>query len=120
MNFFFSSCTPIIPEPDHPQTLPVWVFQNGTAVNARTLMSAIKKLEVVQTKRYWAMETEPRKWDIQFDEDVTVEGINAYDASEAVELARLYVNEDANNPMVIRSPTTTRFDSRCNYVSYDC
>lgn len=108
MNFLFSYCTPIIPEPDHPQTFPRWVFQNGTAVNAHSLMSAIKKLEIVQTKRYWAMETEPRIWDIQFDEDVTVERIIAYDAVEAVEKARFYIREDAVNPMVVNGIGTSR------------
>jgi hypothetical protein len=100
MNFLFSYCKPIIPEPDHPQTLPRWVFQNGTVVNAHSLMAAIKKLEIVQTKRYWAMEIEPRLWDVQFDEDVTVERILAHDTLDAVEQARFYIREDAMNPMI--------------------
>ena len=96
----FWSCIPIIPEPDHPQTLPVWVFQNGTAVNALSVMTAIKKLEHVQLKRYWASETEPGMWDIQFDEDVVVEDIKAYDMEEAYKFARDYVEADAKDPMI--------------------
>lgn len=119
MNFIFSSCKPIFPEPDHPQTLPVWVFQNGTAVNAISLMSAIKKLEIVQLKRYWAMETEPHLWDIQFDEDVCVECIKAYDAIEAVQLARIYLTDDATNPMVVRSAAPARLRSRGDDVCHD-
>jgi hypothetical protein len=120
MNSLFWSCIPIIPEPDHPQTLPVWVFQNGTAVNAISVLSAIKKLEVVQTTRYWAMETEQGLWDVQFDEDVTVESIRAYDMQEAVELARVYVKSDAMDPMIIRSPASTRLSSRRQNVSCKC
>jgi len=120
MNSIFWSCIPIIPEPDHPQTLPVWVFQNGTAVNAISVMSAIKKLELVQTTRYWAMETEQGLWDIQFDEDVIVEMIKAYDIEEAVELARIYVENDAREPMIICSPASTRLSNRRQYVRRKC
>lgn len=120
MNSLFWSCIPIIPEPDHPQTLPVWVFQNGTAVNAISVMSAIKKLELVQTTRYWAMETEQSLWDIQFDEDVIVEMIKAYDIEEAVELARIYVENDARYPMIIRSPASTRLSNRRQDVRRKC
>ena len=120
MNFFFSSCTPIIPEPDHPQTLPVWVFQNGSAVNALTAMAAIKKLELVQTKRYWASETEKGLWDVQFDEDVAVEGIKAYDMEEAYAFARLYVEADAKDPMIVRSPAPARLDSRGQDMRRKC
>jgi hypothetical protein len=112
MNTLFWSCIPIIPEPDHPQTLPVWVFQNGTAVNALSALTAIKKLEHVQLKRYWASETEPGLWDVQFDEDVVVEGVTAYDMEEAYRLARIYVETDAKDPMIIRSPASTRLDDR--------
>lgn len=112
MNALFWSCIPIIPEPDHPQTLPVWVFQNGTAVNALTALAAIKKLEHVQLKRYWASETEPEHWDVQFDEDVIVENVKAYDMEEAYQLARVYVDADAKDPMIIRSPAPARLDDR--------
>jgi hypothetical protein len=88
------------------------VFQNGTAVNALTAMAAIKKLEHVQLKRYWASETEPEHWDVQFDEDVIVENVNARDMEEAYRLARVYVDADAKDPMIIRSPASTRLDDR--------
>lgn len=119
MNFIFSSCRPIFPEPDHPQTLPVWVFQNGTAVNAISVLSAIKKLETVQLKKYWAMETEPHLWDIQFDDDVTVECVKAYDAIEAVQMARIYLIEDAKNPMIVRSAAPARLSRRCDDICHD-
>lgn len=106
MNCLFSSCTPIVPEPDHPQTFPTWVFQNGTSVNAFSAMSAIKKLEVVQTKHYWAMEIEPDVWDIQFDEDVAVEYIRACDAPGAAQLARFYLEEDCKEPVFTGTGTS--------------
>ena len=83
-------------------------------------MAAIKKLELVQTKRYWASETEPGLWDVQFDEDVAVEGIKAYDMKEAYAFARLYVETDAKEPMIVRSPAPTRLDSRGQDMRRKC
>jgi hypothetical protein len=37
----------------------------------------------------WAMETIEGQWDVQFEEDVTVEEIQAPDREEAVRLARM-------------------------------
>ena len=81
-------------------------------MNALSALAAIKKLEHVQLKRYWASETEPRLWDVQFDEDVVVENIKANYMEEAYQLARVYVEADAENPMIVRSPAPARLDDR--------
>lgn len=102
MNFIASwfRCVPEFPEPDHVQTHPRWVFQHGSVVYACSYTSAIRKLEHVQTERYWASETCDGVWDVQFDTDVFVENVRGFSVDEVVDLARYYVVCDAYDPNV--------------------
>lgn len=90
----FGSCCQTVPMPDPPQSFPVWKFANGTAVNAASRASAIDFLTTVQTKNFWASEVEPGMWDIQFDEYVTVERVEAACSMDAVHSARWYLQLD--------------------------
>lgn len=78
-----------------PQKLPRWVFRNGTVVNARTYDAAVSTMNKAYTKNYWASETSPDIWDVQFEEDVCVEDILAPDRLEAVRLARMFLDADS-------------------------
>lgn len=91
----FGSCCQSVPTPDPPQSFPTWKFANGTAVNAASKASAIDFLTTAQTTNFWATESEPGVWDIQFDEYVTVERVEALCAPDAVHNARWYLRLDA-------------------------
>jgi len=113
MNYFtsFFRCVPEFPEPDHIQTLPRWVFKYGSVVHAYTFVSALRKLERVQLKRYWASEIEANLWDVQFDDDVFVENITAHSSCDAFHSARLRIIEDSHNPRLV-STTARMTDGR--------
>jgi hypothetical protein len=104
MNYFssFFRCVPELPEPDHPQTLPRWTFQNGSVVYAYSFVAALRKLESVQTQRFWASETDTDLWDVQFDDDVCVENVRGLTVHDAVDLARFYLVSDSYNPQLVQ------------------
>lgn len=103
MNYISSlfRCAPELPEPDHPQTLPRWAFQNGSVVYAYSYVGAIRKLENVQTQRFWASEVDTDLWDVQFDDDVCVENVRGVSVNDAVDLARFYIVSDSYDPKII-------------------
>jgi hypothetical protein len=57
--------------------------------DAQTYDAAVSALKEACRKNSWAMETIEGQWDVQFEEDVTVEEIQAPDREEAVRLARM-------------------------------
>jgi len=64
-----------------------WKFRNGTVVEAQTYDAAVRRLFWVFRKECRAAEREPGLWDVQFNEWVRVENIQAIDLRDAVDLA---------------------------------
>lgn len=95
----FLCSTPEIPKVEfyNCHRLPRWEFRNGTVVNAQSYDAAVSALKEAYRKNYWAMETIEGQWDVQFEEDVTVEEIHAPDRDEAVRLARMFLDADARH-----------------------
>lgn len=91
-----------------PQKLPRWVFRNGTVVNAQTYDAAVSSMFKSKTKDYWACETSPDSWDVQFEEEVCVEDIQAPDRIEAVRLARLILDADASQQVLLENQPRPR------------
>ena len=97
---------PLLPEPVVPEPIqrsPRWIFRNGTVVNARSYDAALKSLSRAYTKNFWASETIPGQWDVQFEEDISVEGVLALNAYDAVRHARFYLEADTESPKLIYS-----------------
>lgn len=90
---FGSCCQP--PDDPHPTDDRVWKFANGTAVIAGSKASAVDLLSNVRTDHFWASEVELGRWDIVFDDHVTVERIDSRSALDAVQNARWYLQLDA-------------------------
>lgn len=88
------------------QRSPRWMFRNGTVVNAQSYYAALKSLSRVYTKNFWASETIPGQWDVQFDEDVCVEDVSAPNAFDAVRHARFYLEADSETPKLIYSSSS--------------
>lgn len=88
-----------VPDPDPPQSFPAWKFSNGTTVNADSFDSAIRFLRSCKYgSKAWASELLMGLWDVQFDEYVTVEKIQADTYDEAVRTARQKASLDASCP----------------------
>lgn len=88
------------PQPDPPQSFPEWRFSNGTIVHAHSFDSAIQFLRSTKwgSDMFWASETEPGHWDVQFDEYVSVRGLEARTSDEAAKVARQRIMLDASMP----------------------
>ena len=75
-------CTPIVVEPPRSE-LNKFCFKNGTTVWARDWDAALDRIWTVKTRDFWASETEPGTWEVQFearDEPyivVTVKGVES-------------------------------------------
>ena len=89
--------------PPQPHT---WVFRYGTVVDARSYDAALECLAREYTRYFWASETVPGQWNVQFADDVWVEDVLALDALDAVESARRYITEDASSPTLIYTVST--------------
>jgi len=94
-------CCRVVPEPDPPQSFPAWRFVNGTVVNAATKTAAFDFISDVSSRNYYATETEPGFWDVQFDEYVTVEHVEAKTVMEAVRNARWYLQLDGTDKRLL-------------------
>jgi hypothetical protein len=68
---------------------------NGTVVNAASKTAAFDFISDVPTKNFYASEVEPGIWDVQFDEYVTVERVEAQSVTEAVSNAKWFLQLDA-------------------------
>lgn len=106
MNTFWWCCT-TLPSPDPPQSFPEWRFAYGTVVHAPNESAAHQYLDEVTTKKYYASETLPGRWDVQFDEYVTVENIEASGVTEAVNSARWFVLQDAGHKIRVPSASAS-------------
>lgn len=95
---------PVAPKQAEPiQRSPRWMFRNGTVVNAHTYDAAVSTLSKAYTKDFWASETIPGLWDVQFEEDICVEDVRALNVFEAVRHARFYLEADSGSPTLIYS-----------------
>ena len=65
-----------------------WRFSNGTCVMAETFEQAVKELEKVSTKNFWASETSDNTWDVQLSDKVLISNIVANSVIESVRIAR--------------------------------
>ena len=101
MTSFFRWCCQTVPAPDHPQSFPRWVFLNGTVVNAASKIAAFDFISDVPTKNFYASEVEPGLWDVQFDEYVTVERVEAQNVTEAVSNAKWFLQLDASQKKLL-------------------
>jgi hypothetical protein len=95
------SCCQNVPEPDAPQSFPTWRFVNGTVVNAASKAAAFDFISDVSTRNYYATETEAGVWDVQFDEYVTVEHVEATSVMDAVRNARWYLQLDGTDKRLL-------------------
>lgn len=66
----------------------VWKFSNGSMVLSESYMGAISQLEKVNSRDFWASETNDGTWDVQLTDHVVVSGIQAKTVIEAVRIAR--------------------------------
>lgn len=92
-----------------------WIFQHGTIVRAHTYDAAVKTLRNLYTRNYWASETFPGEWDVQFDEDTVVEGIKAETMPDAVKTARFFLLEDTRSSRVVKSTFPNSASSTYRY-----
>ena len=66
----------------------IWNFSNGTTVISDSFMKAVSELERVNSKDFWASETNDGIWDVQLSDSVVVHDIKAKSVLEAVRIAR--------------------------------
>lgn len=66
----------------------MWNFSNGSKVYSDTYSGAVKELEKVNSKTFWASETQDGMWDVQLSDSVVVNNITAKTVLEAVRIAR--------------------------------
>lgn len=66
----------------------VWKFSNGTTVISDSFVAAVHELERVNSKDFWASETNDGIWDVQLSEAVVIHDIKANSVLEAVRIAR--------------------------------
>ena len=66
----------------------IWKFSNGCTVLSDTFTGAVKELERVDSKNFWASETYDGIWDVQLTTFVIVQNIDAKSVLEAVRIAR--------------------------------
>jgi len=66
----------------------VWKFSFGTTVVSDSFVNAVFELERVNSKNFWASETNEGSWDVQLTENVVSSGIKADSVTEAVRIAR--------------------------------
>lgn len=72
----------------------MWTFSNGSKVYSETYSGAVKALEKVDSKTFWASETQDGMWDVQLSDSVVVNDISAKTVLEAVRIARWKVHLD--------------------------
>ena len=65
-----------------------WKFSNGTTVISDSFVNAVYELEKVNSREFWASETNDGTWDVQLSESVIVQSIKADSVMEAVRIAR--------------------------------
>lgn len=66
----------------------VWNFSNGSTVISDSFVKAVSELERVNSKDFWASETNNGIWDVQLSDSVIVHNITANTVLEAVRIAR--------------------------------
>ena len=66
----------------------MWNFSFGTTVVSDSFVNAIFELERVNSRDFWASETNDGSWDVQLTESVMCSGIKAHSVTEAVRIAR--------------------------------
>lgn len=74
--------------PKQNKDLIMWKFSNGSKVYSETFTEAVKELEKVDSKNFWASETQDGFWDVQLTSSVLVTDIQAKTVLEAVRIAR--------------------------------
>lgn len=72
----------------------MWKFSNGTTVLSGSFVKAVDELEKINSKNFWASETNEGKWDVQLSDNVIVYDISAKSVMEAVRIARWKVHLD--------------------------
>lgn len=72
----------------------IWKFASGTSVVAGSFLMAIVELEKVNSRDFWASETQDGQWDVQLSDSVIVPNIKASTVTEAVRTARWKVHLD--------------------------
>jgi hypothetical protein len=65
-----------------------WNFSNGSTVISDSFVTAINELERVNSRDFWASETNDGIWDVQLSDAVIVQNIKAESVTEAVRIAR--------------------------------
>lgn len=70
------------------KNLTIWKFSNGSKVYSQTFEEAMKELEKVDSKNFWASETQEGVWDVQLTDSVIITDITAKTVLEAVRIAR--------------------------------
>ncbi len=87
------------------EELEQFIFKNGTTVWASGWDGAIEKLTNINTRDFWATETEPGIWEVQFEPSddphviVTVRGVES--GSGAARHARWFLERDAHEQELI-------------------
>ena len=80
------------------------MFEKGTVIQAQTFYEAMVKLDRAQTAYFWAVECEKNTWDVQFEDDVTVEGVQALDSVSAARCARHFIERDSKDSTLVSTP----------------
>lgn len=87
------------PEPPTRDEFDQYVFRNGTNVWAETWDEAVERIMTIDTKNFWASETEPGVWEVQFEATdeplVVVKPVKAETGAEAARHARWFIMRDA-------------------------
>lgn len=97
-------CKPLEAEPSI-DDMDRFIFKNGTTVWALGWDDAVARLESISTRDFWASETEPGTWVVQFEarDDpriiVTVRGVES--GAEAARRARWFLDRDAREQQLI-------------------
>lgn len=66
----------------------IWKFSNGSKVLSESFEGAVKELNKVDSKNFWASETQNGVWDVQLTDSVVIYDIQAKTVLEAVRIAR--------------------------------
>lgn len=83
-----SYCCGLREKPAKQNKAMMWKFSNGCNVLSETFCGAVKELERVNSKDFWASETTEGMWDVQLTDSIVVQNIEAKTVLEAVRIAR--------------------------------
>ena len=73
-----------------------WKFKHGTCVSAPTFDEAVKNMENVSKRDFWASETYEGNWDVQLSDSIVHHDIKAKSVLEAVDKARWNTRLDSS------------------------